>query len=471
MHVRLLTLGGMFGPEANFSFGATCYLLIITLAGITRRYLIDCGMSGNVTDALTSWRPPIGMRMLENIPSIDMILLTHAHRDHCAGIGLQEIVSRLAPNAKIIGTRPTMAMLPYVLMEQSQISDQRREQPPYSLDEIYTLAFDERRIHRVMEPGVLELVPGVEVLAMPSGHMHGSCFFIFRIKEGKKVVKIMFSGDYAVHRQDFLAGAARPPRAFSPDIIASFDCTNGLSQLHSWGREAMRFQRHAEYAMAQGEVSFCFASAIDRAHIVAQVLAQTGMPVYLDGAPSLLQFTRLFQTEEGSWSPNDPPLVLEGVEQCTSSGEALNYPAPCGIVAPSAQGHGPATRYLREFLPRENAHISAVGLLPPASNGYRIMRAQRGDKIMLVTEDGPVEIVVNAHCEQYGMTTHSLPGPAIRRIHELLRHSCFLHVPDHPLVGLSHGRAGALDALENALSDMETFRTDNPLGRDIVLVD
>lgn len=464
MRVRRRTLGGRIGPNTN-DIGATCDLLEITVDGNTYYYLIDCGFDTSA-DETASWKPPVEFSALAEFPKIDAMFLTHAHRDHVAGVCMRELTSRLKDDAKVYMTKPTAAFLPYVLFDQLAVSGKRGEKLPYGTLDIIKFR---NKVAPIEKPQVLELVPGaIDVLFWPCGHIRGSCSLIFLIQEGNQKIKVMHSSDYTAHDQLTVLGAPMPPPDWLPDIIMSFDCTNGAQRLKSWQEEIERMANDGHNTVKQGGWAFYFAFAMDRSQTFAKKLFDLGLPVWLDGT-SAMNFTKIIQSADGSWCDQDMPVKnLEGVKICKYIGEALDN-EPAAVVSTSGMGHGPAVEYLLELLPRKDALIGASGYVAPGTNGHRIVNAKRGGTVKIEVEKREfVEVPVNARVEHYRATSHSLRRFGSRRAVDLLRNSQFKNPP----IVLSHGSSEAFNWFKSELkltSGLKVFRSDKITDRDLVL--
>src|SRR3989344_6208454 len=120
-----------------------------------------------------------------------------------------------------------------------------------------------KRVEPIESPRAMGLIPGaISVFFWPCGHIRGSCSLIFLIQEGNKQVKIMYSSDYTVHNQLTVLGAPMPPPDWMPDVIASFDCTNGAQHLKPWNEEIHRMADDGHNTVKQGGWAFYFAFAM-----------------------------------------------------------------------------------------------------------------------------------------------------------------------------------------------------------------
>ncbi len=475
MKVTMRRLGMKTGPAALDNFGASGDLLIAEVYGKTYCYLIDGGMETKDDEKVT-WRGPMELDAILGY-TINDVLLTHAHRDHAGALAMKTVLNRLSPDARVILTKTSAAFLPHVLLDQVKISSKREEKLPYGQYQVFDLM---KRVKKgiVSEPRVLCLVPdAISVLVWPSAHIRGACSFIFLIQEGEKKVKIMFSGDYSTHNQLSTLAAPLPPDDWYPDIIANFDCTNGAedlaqgkSEVTFWQREMERMADDGHRIIKGGGKAFYYAFSMDRSQTFSRKLADLGLPVWLDG-PSAQKLSHTMGSPEGMWCSSDQKLDMGPVCMTEYTYQPLDDPEPCGIVAPSGMGHGPAVEYFARLLPREDALVGSSGYQAHGTNGYRLKGKTRGDTVSLdVDEKDSVKVTIAAEIKQYRATAHSLRGMAAERMEELLSRSQFLHA-NTPILGMTHGSSRAFDWFERRLAGIKTFRADRPEDREIVLVD
>lgn len=483
MKITLYILGGKTGQEALTDIGASCYLLVIEVYGQIYCYLIDSGMESNDDEAVT-YAGPKDIHILQQQQFlIDAVLVSHAHRDHAAALATKAVTSRLKgtpeEGAPVISTLTTSSLLPFVLHDQVKVSGKRKEKLPYGQYEVHQI---KKRAARgvVNEPRNIELVPGtIWVRVRPSAHIRGACSFIFIVKVGKRVVRIKFSGDYAVHSQLTTMGAPLPVEDDDyPDFLI-FDCTNGgedltqgrCSEEEFWQYEMTRMADDNHNTVKAGGKAFDFAFSMDRSPTFARKLADLGLPVWLDG-PSAIKLSNRMGLPEGSWCDRDLPVDMGSVRIAEHIFQPLDDSEPCAIVAPGGMGHGPAVEYFKRLLPQENCLVGSSGYQAHGTNGWRLGKTKRGEKVRLATDtdEGPVEVTVAARVEKYRATAHSLRGMAAKRIEHLLSRSQFLK-SGTPILGLCHGATPALDWFERRFGGMKTFRQDRPEDRKIVLVE
>jgi len=192
----------------------SCHLL--ECAG--RRVLIDCGLfQGNESvergNAGTFGFDPA---------SIDFLLLTHAHLDHCGRIPL--LVKR-GFRGEIIATAATCELARLVLSDAASLQEEdarlrsRRLRrggvadalPLYTLEDAFRAMdfFGRRAEYRVD----IDLAPGLRARFIDAGHMLGSASIVVEAGKGASRRRIVFSGDIGNPGRPLLRDADPPPPA------------------------------------------------------------------------------------------------------------------------------------------------------------------------------------------------------------------------------------------------------------------
>ena len=161
------------------------------------RLLIDCGMVQERDLADRNWQPfPVPPA------SIDSVLLTHAHIDHC---GYLPKLARDGFRGSIHATLPTAEIAKTVLMDSARLQaedaafklkrhQRENRQGPRPVGPLYTIADVEQccsHFSPVQYHQPLTVAPGVEVTFTDAGHILGSASIHIR-SNGKSIV---FSGD------------------------------------------------------------------------------------------------------------------------------------------------------------------------------------------------------------------------------------------------------------------------------------
>jgi metallo-beta-lactamase family protein len=163
------------------------------------KLLVDCGMfQGNRELRLRNYR-----RMETPVPSLDYILLTHAHIDHS---GLIPRLCCQGFRGKVLATRATVELCGIMLPDSGHIQEMESEwesrkakrRGEKELKPLYT-AQDAQNCLKFFT-GVsygqdLNLGDQVRVRFLDAGHILGSAIIEVWIREGQAEVKLVFSGD------------------------------------------------------------------------------------------------------------------------------------------------------------------------------------------------------------------------------------------------------------------------------------
>lgn len=182
---------------ANQQVTGSCSLLETK----TARVLVDCGLYQEREYLARNWDPfPVAP------DSIDMLLLTHVHLDHC---GLIPKFVREGFSGPILLTSPSEALLPIVLLDSARIHEEdaaykkkrhKREgrKGPYPEIPLYTVKDAERALP--LAQGVpynksIQLKDQWEVRFHDAGHILGAAIIEVVVREKGRQETVLFSGD------------------------------------------------------------------------------------------------------------------------------------------------------------------------------------------------------------------------------------------------------------------------------------
>jgi metallo-beta-lactamase family protein len=185
-----------------------------------KRILVDCGLHQ-------------GSRELDDenaeafdfdAASIDYVLLTHAHLDHC---GRLPLLTKRGFRGEIITTsasrelaRLVMLDAAYLLEEDARRSGRRgghgdakggTKNPLYSTLDALNCLDNFGRTATYSE--VLEVTPGVSATFFDAGHILGSASIFLQLSEQGRSTSVLFSGDLGNAGRLLLRSPARPPHA------------------------------------------------------------------------------------------------------------------------------------------------------------------------------------------------------------------------------------------------------------------
>jgi metallo-beta-lactamase family protein len=201
---------------ADHDVTGSCHM--IECAG--KRVLIDCGLFQGGRELDEDNAEPFGFEPA----SIDFLLLTHAHLDHCGRVPL--LVKR-GFRGEIITTPASRELARIVMLDSGDLQEEeaqrkmrhaerrgRREdviEPLYTeQDALYSLDFFGRAAG-YGQP--LELAPGIRATFIDAGHILGSACIFLELTENGRRRTVLFSGDLGNDGRPILRDPATPPHA------------------------------------------------------------------------------------------------------------------------------------------------------------------------------------------------------------------------------------------------------------------
>jgi metallo-beta-lactamase family protein len=170
-------------------------------------FLVDCGMfQGNKTVRKLNYEPfPF------EAPSVDFLLLTHAHIDHC---GLLPKLAKNGFSGPIFCTKPTADLIGFMLLDSAKIQEQgterenrkrqRRDETPVEP------LFEERHVEATLK--LVQTVEydewikprtGIESRFLNAGHILGSASVEVTFSDADNVMRMLFSGDLGPDEKAF----------------------------------------------------------------------------------------------------------------------------------------------------------------------------------------------------------------------------------------------------------------------------
>lgn len=185
-----------------------------------RRILIDCGMYQGGRELADENAEPFGF----DPAAIDVVLLTHAHLDHCGRLPL--LVKR-GFRGEVVTTAASRELVRLVVLDAAHLQEEDarhgvshtrgqdvgRTETLYSqLDALNSMD----RFGRVAAYGQpLDLVPGVRVTFLDAGHILGSASVLLELQEQGTRRRVLLSGDIGNAGRPLL----RDPESVAVDAV------------------------------------------------------------------------------------------------------------------------------------------------------------------------------------------------------------------------------------------------------------
>lgn len=185
----------------------------------SHKFLVDCGYFQERKFQDRNWHEfPV------NPGSIEAVLMTHAHLDHCG------LLPRLVANGfrgRILATSATADIIAIILRDSAKLQQEdirqkiKRHQKsgktaPHGYKPLYTLEDAEHAIsmiHHVTFEKPFPLADGITASWHESGHILGAGNIRIEVNEGGETKSVLFSGDIGRSSMPLLRDPCTPPGA------------------------------------------------------------------------------------------------------------------------------------------------------------------------------------------------------------------------------------------------------------------
>lgn len=390
------------------------------------RLLVDCGLyQGERRWRRANWEEPVLAAT-----SVDDVLITHAHLDHC---GYLPALVRQGYTGPAWATSGTAQLAAIVLRDSAHLQEEdalraasggwSRHDPPVPL---YDAADAERAIER-FEPKPFDerftLTSGGSVTFARAGHILGSATALVELGDSS----ILFSGDLGRPAHPLLRPRSAPPAARTVVLESTYGNRTHPAADGSHAVLAATVRR----TIGRGGTVVIPAFAVDRTELVLLALARLraagsipDVPVYVD-SPMALRALDVYSQPEAAAELLDAGLdelsVLHGLRAARSADEskALNNPgSPCIIVSASGMATGGrVVHHLRNLLPHARNSVVLTGYQAVGTRGRDLLEGAHEVKIMgryvrvraeVVADD---EFSVHADAEELLGWLQQMPTP------------------------------------------------------------
>lgn len=349
------------------------------------RLLVDCGLyQGRKELRRRNWEPfPVPPA------TIDAVVLTHAHVDHC---GALPVVCRAGFTGPVFATEATCDLVGIVLPDSGRLHEEEaayasrkgysKHRPPLPL---YTEIDAQRALTRLRRVGFGETfgVGPLSVQLQPAGHILGSATVTVT---GPRIEPVVFSGDLGRDEHPLLRAPTPPGRAGTIVVESTYG-----DRVHDDATAFARLQRTLVETAARGGVVLIPAFAVDRTEVVLRTLAAMmrdgsvpTVPVFVD-SPMALRALAVYRRHftvgaadvrddvVGADEPLDPPR-LRAVHTPEESKALNELREPAVIVSASGMATGGRViHHLRHRLPNSRDAVVLVGYQVAGTRGRRLL--------------------------------------------------------------------------------------------------
>ena len=360
-----------------------------------KRILLDCGLyQGRRLEAFTrNSHFPFAAR------SIDAVVLSHAHIDHCGN--LPSLVKQ-GFRGQIACTAATRDLASVMLRDSAdiQVSDAsfvnklRARQGEEPTEPLYTPEEAERTIAQLVGYAYgrpFEVVPGAVVTFHDAGHILGSAIVVLELTEKGRTARLGFSGDL---------GRRETPILCDPTVVTGLDyliteSTYGDQEHEPVAAAEARLARLIRTASAGGGHTIIPSFALGRTQELVYALhrqrlagALPDVPIYVD-SPLAMDVTDVFRLHPDCFDAetsafmrkNDDPFGFRRLRYVRSAAESkvLNdVKDPFVVIAASGMCEsGRVLHHLRHRIENPATTIVMVGFQAENTLGRRL---QDGDK-------------------------------------------------------------------------------------------
>jgi metallo-beta-lactamase family protein len=292
-----------------------------------KRVLIDCGMYQGSRELDEENAGDFGF----DPRSIDVLLLTHAHLDHCGRIPL--LVKR-GFKGEIIATAATRELARLVMLDAARLHEEEAERyerhahrrgeaarkPLYgTLDVLDTL---DRFGRRAVYDEAFLLAPDLRVTFYDAGHILGSASIRIEDMEGSGR-SVVFSGDLGNSDRAILRNPQCPP----PSDVVVMETTYGDRVHKALAPSIEELYDAITDTFKRGGNVVIPTFAMERAQEILYYLREgieqgrlpRSMPVYLD-SPMAISATEVFRRHPDCFSEKDRALFDDGKDPFTLPG-------------------------------------------------------------------------------------------------------------------------------------------------------
>lgn len=346
-----------------------------------RKILIDCGLFQGAREAEEENGEEFGFDPRD----IDILLLTHAHLDHCGRIPL---LRKRGFDGEIITTKPTRELARIVLLDSAHIQEeeyQRKLRHHHRHD-----GRDEPRLlYGILEANhsfdcfgrcvgygeEIEIGPGIHATFHDAGHILGSAWIRLTVEEEGLRRSLVFSGDLGSAGRPLLRDPERPAKA---DILVT-ETTYGDRNHKDLAGSLDEFYAAIVETHARGGNCIIPTFALDRAQELLYFLAEGerdgkipgGLSVFLD-SPMAITATQIyrrypdFYREEVRevFEHGHDPFHPSGLVMTRDTAESMKLNTVRGAIILAGSGMctgGRVRHHLVHNISRDDASIIFVG--------------------------------------------------------------------------------------------------------------
>ncbi len=427
------------------------------------KFLVDCGMFQGSRFA----REENFEAWTFDPATIDFVILTHAHVDHCGRLPKLYVDGF---KGKVYSTNATKELAEIILLDSAKVLKEE------AMKHGGPILFKDKDVYGVMglfwgiNYDVIEKIsPEVSVRLKDAGHILGSAIAEVWVKEGIKKKKIVFSGDLGNPPAPIVRDTAMIDGA---DFVV-LESTYG-GRIHEPSEMRVNLLRQAILdSIGRGGVLMIPVFALERTQEIMyemSYLAETKqipkVPVFLDSPLAInaldiyKRYTNLFDAESRKRiESGDDIFKFEGLQLARTvdqSKKINSVPAPKVILAGSGMSNGGRILYhLKRYLPDAKNQMLIISYQADGSLGRQL---RDGEKRVWI--DGEK---VNVKAKITAIGSYSSHADQPKLLHWLKN----INQPKPQLVFIDHGEEKSNLMLEDGIKIKLNLKTQIPKKNEI----
>ena len=343
------------------------------------RLLLDCGLARGEGDERQRNR-----RFPFDPGSIDAVIISHAHSDHCGN--LPNLV-RQGFGGPIYCTPPTRDLLSVMLADSARIqqddarlSGARGRPAPLDGGPLYT----RRDVTQAVEQAIaveydtpLAINPDIQLRFTDAGHILGSALVSLTLLQGGREHRLTFTGDLGRRGLPFLRDPARVPAA---DLVICESTYGGKSHDTLEGMAA-KMADVVRRTVARGGKVLIPAFSLGRTQVVVHYLRRwmadgtlPRLPIYVD-SPLATEIGLVYEEYAGHLQESESgPVPVEFLADADEARQVSARPDPCVIVASGGMcDGGRILSHLKHHIDDPRTTVVLVSYQAPHSLGARLL--------------------------------------------------------------------------------------------------
>ncbi len=392
------------------------------------KVLIDCGLFQGSLELENMNHAAFGFEPT----SVNGMLLTHAHLDHCGRIG--KLVHE-GFDGPIYMTAATHALLEIALEDAAKVmAENDGDNAIYNSDDV-TKALTLCKLIAIDKPFEYG---GYKVTYVNAGHILGSASIILE-KDGKTIV---FSGDLGNSPEDLI----QPTEYINNADVVIMESTYG-DRNHPKENPSVILQTEINAVEKLGSTLLIPAFSIERTqeilhkidHLKKSGLVKAETPVYLDSPMAIKatevfrKFTDLYNSELSNHNKTDDPFSFPGLNVIYKGRDSASLAEAIGsqvIIAGSGMmSGGRILNHAINFLPKSDTHLLIVGFQGQNTVGRQLSEGAKTVQIYGQT------VVVKAHiAESHAMSSHADQTGLLKWFNQIkgIKNLILIHGEDGP---------------------------------------